>query len=201
MIITAGQSEKHDYACLMVDFDDELKSKILQWNFAHIPESALVQDAGGRELKPHVTLKYGLLDEDPEAFFNTIPAKPIAFTLATVSRFDTNPDYDVLKIDVVSDHLGELNEMVSTKFKNEDSHPEYKPHLTLAYVKKGALPELDGNKDFAQTPSNFTTVLFTNKNNDMFKKHLDEGQALHSMYKPIYYKKVPIRIAVLVARN
>ena len=193
--VTANKAEKHDFSCLMVDFDDELKSKILQWNFAHIPESALVQAAGGRELKPHVTLKYGLLDEDPEKFFSVIPAKPIRFSLATVSRFDTNPDYDVLKIDVVSDHLGELNKMVSTKFKNEDTHPEYKPHLTLAYVKKGALPELDGNTDFMQTKADFTAVLFTNRNNDMFKKHLDSAKQAN--WKVYAVRHIPIALKIM----
>jgi len=201
MNITAGQSEKHEYACLMMDFSDELKAKILQWNFDHIPDSALVQDAGGRELKPHVTLKYGLLDEDPEKFFPVIPAKPVTFVLSTVSRFTSSPEYDVLKVEVDSAGLRALNEKISKNFRNEDSHPDYIPHLTLAYVKKGALPELDGNKDFARVADEFTTVLFTNKNNDVFKKHLDEGQTLKSMYKPVYYKQVPIRFAMVVSRK
>ena len=28
-------------------------------------------------------------------------------------------------------------------YKNEDKYPDYKPHMTLAYVKKGTFPQVD----------------------------------------------------------
>ena len=197
--ITAGQDEKHEYACLMVDISDGLKEKILKWNFSSITDTDLYTEEGhGRELKPHVTLKYGLLDEDPEIFFKEIPGKPIPFTLGPITRFTTDPQYDVLKVDVISPELAALNKKISDKFRNEDSHPVYKPHLTLAYVKKGAAPQLDGNDAFAGSEDQFITVLFTNCNNDMYKKHLDAPKtALHSQYKTLYCRR-PIHIALSV---
>lgn len=191
-VIKAGQSEKHEYACLMADITDALKERILAWNFANIPDADLYTEEGhGRELKPHVTLKYGLLDEDPEMFFKDLPNKPITFTLGAVSRFDTNPEYDVLKIDVTSPELSELHKLISDKYPNEDSFPEYQPHLTLAYVKKGAGKQVEGNTSFDNIADKFVTVLFTNKNNDMFKKHLDAAVqwnfSLTPEYKLPYY--------------
>ena len=199
-VVVANQAV-HDYACLMVDISNELKAKILAWNFANIADSDLFNEPGkGRELEPHVTLKYGLIDDDPELFFPEIPDKPIPFTLGQVSRFDTSPDYDVLKIDVTSPTLAALHEKISGKFKNEDSHPEYKPHLTLAYVQKGAAAQLDGNPAFEGVDEQFGTVLFSNKNNDSFKKHLGAKASgwfmpLQYNYKSSYCIDVPIRKA------
>lgn len=45
-----------------------------------------------------------------------------------------NEDGDVLKMDVISPQLVELNAIVSREFPCEDKYPDYKPHVTLAYL-------------------------------------------------------------------
>jgi 2'-5' RNA ligase len=48
-----------------------------------------------------------------------------------------NKDYDVVKFNVNPDgSLQELHDKLS-EFPNSNSFPDYKPHITLAYIKKG----------------------------------------------------------------
>lgn len=175
-------SDTYEFSCLMVDINKNLKDEILKWNYENIPEDIIFikpKDAAiGRELKPHVTVKYGLHTEDPKYIFDEIPNEPIKFKLGKISKFDSNPDYDVLKIDIISQDLSELSEKISNKFENSDSHKEFKPHLTLAYVAKGKGNELVGNNVFENKEGVFETFLFTNPNNDEFKKHVGKEASM-----------------------
>jgi hypothetical protein len=47
-----------------------------------------------------------------------------------------NEKYDVLKFEVVGDNLHETNADLK-KFPHTTSFPDYNPHLTIAYLKKG----------------------------------------------------------------
>jgi hypothetical protein len=42
----------------------------------------------------------------------------------------------------------DINATLKKGFDTSSDYPDYKPHVTLAYVKPGACPELDGNTDF-----------------------------------------------------
>ena len=48
-----------------------------------------------------------------------------------------NEKFDVLKYDVVPGILAEANKVVSDKFPNTDTYPDYHPHVTVAYLKPG----------------------------------------------------------------
>ena len=54
-----------------------------------------------------------------------------------VSLFE-NPEFDVVKLGVIkTPKLEEVNKRLS-ELPNSNQFPEYKPHITLAYVKKGS---------------------------------------------------------------
>lgn len=55
---------------------------------------------------------------------------------------------DVLKIDVISDDLEYLNELLSS-LPHTDTHPTYQPHVTLAYVVPGSGAKYVGDSTFA----------------------------------------------------
>jgi 2'-5' RNA ligase len=57
----------------------------------------------------------------------------------------------VVKFDVEGKELRALNE-IFCKLPNEDSHPEYNPHMTLAYVRKGM------GKNFVRESQRFARV-------------------------------------------
>lgn len=105
---------------------------------AEIPSKELAED--GRESDAHITVKYGLHTEnaaDVQALLANEP--PIRATIGKVSIFPAKEgaDYDVVKMDVDSPDLHRLNAKIAAGTKVTDTHPEYKPHVTLAYVKPG----------------------------------------------------------------
>jgi 2'-5' RNA ligase len=137
---------KREYSCLMLTLPPELSEKVRSLSDA-ISEDDLYHemDAGeedkyGREKDPHITVKYGIHTKDPEEireFLDGVDG-PVRFTCGATTLFESeDKPYDVVKVDIDSDHLHAINEAVSDGFPCTDTHPEYHPHITLAYVKKG----------------------------------------------------------------
>jgi hypothetical protein len=135
--------------CLMVTLPPQAAEKTLTFAQANIPEDQLAED--GIETEPHATVLYGLDnslslgDLDP-------PKTPIKLSLGKIKRFkaDANrPGSDVLVIEVISPAMTELNANLKSVFKVTSTYNTYNPHVTLAYVQPGALPELDGSDNFA----------------------------------------------------
>ena len=138
-----------DYSCLMVKPPKKERDAILGWNYQFIPEDILFvkpdSDYTGRDNTPHITVKYGILTNKVEEILPLLPEEDIQIKLGKVSKFDKNPDYDVIKVEIESPELHELNKKISENLECHDTFPEYIPHLTLAYVKKGTGDFLIGN--------------------------------------------------------
>lgn len=125
------------YGCVMVYLDvdqdwwDELQNKIDDDDIYDNKENEF-----GRENEPHVTILYGphgdIPDEDIEKVIKKL--KPPKITLQKISAFEN--EFDVLKFDVESDDLHEMNEKFK-KFPYTSDYPDYHPHATIAHLKKG----------------------------------------------------------------
>jgi GNAT superfamily N-acetyltransferase/2'-5' RNA ligase len=94
----------------------------------------------GLEKHPHVTVAYGHEEDDPtnvrEAIADIAAGEG---TLGGLSVFDTNPDYKVLKLDVDSPYLQDLNARLRERIALPGlTFNKYNPHVTVAYLKKGA---------------------------------------------------------------
>lgn len=130
-------NRKFEYGCVMAKADVPMWDEIL----SYIDEDDLYDDGSGSfglEDEPHVTILFGLKELIPDSYIEKAISKirPFHISLTSVSIFE-NPDYDVLKYDVESEYLRRLNTGFN-KFPNENSYPEYHPHLTIAYLKKEA---------------------------------------------------------------
>lgn len=131
----------HEYSCLLFNLPGDLAFEVRQLA-EQIPHEDLAED--GRELNPHITIKFGLHTDDTEEVRQAIQdLKPVPIQIGKASIFqgtdkDTGkPTHDVVKLDVESSALHDLNNNVSKRLECTDTHPEYKPHITLAYVKPG----------------------------------------------------------------
>lgn len=155
--------EAHDYSSLQCCLPVTIAREVYQWGLDHIPDSELAED--GRETDIHVTLKYGLHDHDPyvvrRIFLNQ---KPIEIVLGQISIFESS-DADVVKIEIISPELCRLNRLVSGTFEHTDTHPQYVPHVTLAYVKKGFGQKYVGLKDFEGKKVALDSILFSGNDN------------------------------------
>lgn len=86
---------------------------------------------------PHVTVLYGLHDDrtaEVVALLSSVRRAP-RFRVVDLSLF-TNDGCDILKFGVVSGDLRRLNRKLKA-FPHTDPHDAYRPHLTLAFVRKG----------------------------------------------------------------
>lgn len=103
-----------------------------------IPDEDLAAD--GREDDVHITVKYGL---HTEHVYDLVPLLenygPLRATLGPVDHFENVEDgtADAVFISVKSDCLRQLNALLSESLEHTTSYNEYKPHVTIAYVKPG----------------------------------------------------------------
>lgn len=128
-------SEKHSYGCLLAVLPKEVSKQITDWSIENIPNFHLTDE--GRDLRPHVTLRYGFTDPSPETAeqIKSILANkpPIQIRLGKLSLFTGGKDGSVLHVVVDSPQLHQLHDAVGV-LPHEDTHPTYNPHLTLAYL-------------------------------------------------------------------
>lgn len=93
----------------------------------------------GFENEAHVTLLFGFTDMDYDKA-NLIVNTALQYhyedvRLEGVGLFE-NKNYDVLKFNAVNKTLNEVNERLRS-FPHDSKFPDYKPHLTIAYLKSG----------------------------------------------------------------
>lgn len=128
-------TDAYKFSSTQFDLPEDLAREIIE-AASFIPDQLLAKD--GREAQPHVTVKYGLHTGDPEAVRSVASGfGQVTITLGAASCFCSD-EYDVLKLDVVSDRLRELNALLSERLEVTDTYPTYIPHATIAYVTKGA---------------------------------------------------------------
>jgi len=133
----------YDKSSTQIDLPKELADKVKKWGKDNIPEEEVYTDPKdkslGRENEIHTTVLYGLNTNDIEEVKKVISyVEPFEIKFDKVSIFDGNKKpYDVVKIEVKSPELNKLHYFLEENIDNENSYPEYKPHITIAYVKKG----------------------------------------------------------------
>jgi len=148
---------QYDYGCVMARIDEETSHKILEFNQRMIGEDVLYVDEEGlgREDTPHVTVKWGLTESYSKDRMAELlrEVRPFMMEIRGIGLFE-NEQFDVVKFNVDGKELKALNEMFS-RLPNEDSHPVYQPHMTLAYVRKGMGRKFAREtKRFARVPVN-----------------------------------------------
>lgn len=156
--VNESENQKYDYGCSMIYFDFPKMSEI----HSMIDPNDIYTKEGDRsyglETEPHATLLYGLhsseMEDDDVLDASTKLGVPSELTLHNASCFN-NDQYDVLKFDIDNDHLHKINAEL-TKLPHTTDYPNYHPHSTIAYLKKGAgekyTQKLKGEK-FTVNPS------------------------------------------------
>ncbi len=152
---------EHKFSSTQVNITGPAATAMLKMGKA-IPDSDLGPE--GRESEGHVTVKYGLHFQSPTKRLRDALREfgPVSLVLGKTSLF-RNPDADVLKVDVDSPDLHRLNALITKMLPTEDTHPTYKPHATLAYLRPGKGAKYVGDKAVAGTKLTFTHVSFRGK--------------------------------------
>jgi 2'-5' RNA ligase len=153
----------YDYASTQVNLSDDIAKRIMDWGNENIPDEEVSDDddTQGREDNPHITILYGIVDDAPQQVIDLFQGKPqVKATLGKVTLFE-NDDYDVVKISVESEDLAEFQKILWDEVEHESDYPEYKPHVTIAYVKPGSGSLYSGATDFEGTEVTFDTIVFS----------------------------------------
>lgn len=151
--INEAKSFKYEFGCVMLnlkveDWDKKIHSIIDE-------EDIYDEEEGfGLEDKCHVTVFFGIIPDKSEP--NDVKKKVKEcdidinkeYLLENISIFE-NDKYDVVKFDVKKcrkdedeelencEGLKEMNKFIEETFPNKQTFPDYKPHVTIGYVRKG----------------------------------------------------------------
>lgn len=136
----------YNYAVLKAVYPASLTRQIQEFVLNQIKDEDLYRDPKeeihGREMKSHITLLYGIQEHRPnvpkiQQVIQNHPAMNFVEWLG-LGKFESE-DYDVLLIQIKSQAAQELFTDFNNIYPdNANSYPNYVPHTTLAYLKKGA---------------------------------------------------------------
>lgn len=132
----------YSYSSVQAQIPAHIARKMLEIGKG-IPRKELAED--GIEKDSHVTVLYGLHTKDPEELRKFLKGyKPITITLGKTDCFTTSKYNDVVLFKVNSPDLVRLNDQLRNRFQYTTMYPDYRPHATVAYVKKGYGPKYMG---------------------------------------------------------
>lgn len=151
--INETKSYKYEFGCVMLNLKvDDWKKKILPI----IDEEDIYDEPRfGLEDECHVTVFFGIIPDKskPSDVKEKIKESKIdidkEYLLENISIFEKDDDYDVVKFDVKKcrekddvelmncTDLRKLNKLIKEIFPNKQDFPDYKPHVTIGYTKKG----------------------------------------------------------------
>lgn len=152
---------KHEYSCVLANLK-LLDKEILDWSKRFLYHSCLHigEDKNGREKDIHVTVLYGLHTSDVDQVKPIIKKfKSFDIVLKNITKFESK-DYDVLKIDIESKTLIDMNKALR-KLPHTSNHPDYHAHCTIAYVNKGSCDHLINSEPFSGKSELIKEVTFS----------------------------------------
>jgi 2'-5' RNA ligase len=161
---------KYEYSSVHIEVLCDLSQKIINWGIKNIQDKDIYYSKKkevnfGREDEIHVTILYGIHSDCPKKTTNIIKDYgQVNCCLGEIKIFKDPEGYDVVVIDVLSEDLFKLNELIVKNIKHTNKYKIYKPHITIAYVKKNKNWD-KLNKDFFKDIK-FTSnhAVFSSKN-------------------------------------
>lgn len=150
------QIPSSEYGCVMLEVPEAI-AETIRLEQQKIPTGHLVND--GLEDFLHVTLLYGIVGASIEEVVKAVRLiDQVDVIFGATSAFD-NEDSSVLKIDIDSPALHRQHARLSSALPYLQTHPEYLPHVTLAYMQPGSGRELHGESVVSGKASRLTHAI------------------------------------------
>lgn len=169
---TGRKQGLYPYSSVQINLPSILAEQVVRWGKDMIHERDIYcppnDHIHGREDEVHITLLYGLHAESPVEVESLVAYQnPFEVRLGRVSVFTTNEDFDVVKIEAISPSLFYLNHVLKTNLKNTPCYSVYRPHVTIAYVKKDSnCSKVIGSDKFKEWNWMARTVIFSSTNGE-----------------------------------
>jgi len=159
-------TKTYDYSSVIYLLPEKVAKKIHQWGLQNVKDKDLFHNPEdptfGREDEMHCTVIYGIHDKRSVAARQVLKeVKPFEIKLGKVTAFTTPEKFDVLKVGVTSPDLHDLHDLLRDKLEVTESFPEYKPHVTIAYLQKGKAESLVGSDKFKGITVTVDKVVFS----------------------------------------
>jgi 2'-5' RNA ligase len=171
----------YKFSSTQVNLPPEIADQIIAFG-KRIPDADLADD--GREDTPHITVKFGLHGSDPKFAREALAGeRPATVKFGKVSLFDTNDEFDVVKVDVESADLHRLNKLVAESQPVTDTHPTYQPHATIAYVEKGKGAKYVGDTFMEGKTVTLDSVMFSGRDGEKVEIPLSRKEATQPLQR------------------
>jgi len=129
-------SKPRSYSCLMLDCEG-FKNSLKEIQDQIDKEDLYSEEGYGLETEPHITVLYGIHEQDPANVKQSVDLTLVEYKLTKLSLFE-NEKFDVLKCSVESKDLKDINKQCCENLEYTNDYPDYIPHLTVAYLNPGA---------------------------------------------------------------
>lgn len=156
------EKKAYEFGCVMLEFDFD-ESKEIQKNIERTDIFEPENEQHGLETETHLTLLYGLHKEvtleEVESILKGFDFRNLKIEITGIGAFE-NEDFDVLKFDVKRTKVLEDIHNALSKLPNSDKYPEYNPHITIAYLKKGNVGKYT-DENYKKKIENFSHIIFS----------------------------------------
>jgi 2'-5' RNA ligase len=179
----------HKYASTQVNLEPKFAEKIIELSKALIPDSDL--DGKGRETHPHITVRYGVQDDEAALREHLSKVEPFEIMLDDTIVFpvtDASEGCAPVVVKVISAELRRLNRDLGdmTEYQSEF---DYTPHTTLAYVKADAGKKYAGRVELNGVKMPVTHIALTKKDGTQVTIPLG-AQKVHKAAAVVNYSDV-----------
>lgn len=86
----------------------------------------------------HITVLFGVndnIEDEVKKVFDKY--RPVHIETTNIKYFSSDPNYDVAVVRCKSEELTKIHDELKNSLENKETYPNYKPHITIAYLKKG----------------------------------------------------------------
>ena len=162
------KNTQYDFSSIHVDLPTPLAKEIQNWGNTKILDDDIfvsqTDPSFGREDEMHVTVLYGIHSESSEQVNKLIKDGKLKVTLGKVEVFSNPLKFDVIVVAVDSPDLIALNEKMRKDIEYTNKYSEYKPHVTVAYVKNGKGWQHQGYDKWKGKEFSCNYIVFSSKN-------------------------------------
>lgn len=157
------------HSSVHVQVPEDISQNVISWGRSHLSDDEIFVKQNdptyGREDDIHITVLYGIHSETPDEIISLASNfGPIKVELGLTGVFYHQPKFDVLIINVKSDGLSEINKQLRTVPSTNLYGEEYKPHVTIAYMKKGCGKHYKGLDLWSGIKFTCESLIFSSRN-------------------------------------